>query len=328
MHPTRRTFVLSSLAGLTALSATLAPQPASAGDWPARTVRVVVPVPPGGSLDTLARTVAKGLTDKLGQTVVVENLPGAGSNIAFSHVARATPDGYTLLLGWDSLIINPSLYPSVPYTLGQFTPITLAITSPQVLLVGPKLPVKDLAGLLDAARAAPGRITVANAGNGSPGHLAGTLLETRADVKFTHVPYKGGAPAVADLLAGHVDALFVTLPAALQHVKAGRLTALAVSSARRSTGASQIATVAEAGVADYDLNSWQGFFAPTGTPAEVVNKLSAAIVEVLRDPATQAQLVAQGFEIVGSTPEALARELDVLAPKWAQLVKNSGARIE
>jgi tripartite-type tricarboxylate transporter receptor subunit TctC len=325
MQTPRRNFLLASLAG-TAFA--VAPRLAAASPWPATTVRIVVPVSPGGSLDTLARTVAKELTARLGQSVLVENVPGAGSNIAFAQVAKAPPDGYTLLLGWDSLIINPSLYPSVPYTLEQFAPITLAITSPQVLLVGTKLPLKNLTAFIDAARAAPGRITLANAGNGSPGHLAGTLLETQAKLKFAHVPYKGGAPAVTDLLAGHVDALFVTLPAALQHVKSGRLKALGVSATTRSTGAPEVPTFAEAGLPGYDLNSWQGFFAPAGTPADVVATLSKAIVASLNESAVKAQLVAQGFEIVGSTPEALARELAVLTPKWAQLVKDSGARID
>jgi tripartite-type tricarboxylate transporter receptor subunit TctC len=325
MQSPRRHFLVASLASAVAV---VTPRFAAASNWPTKPVRIIVPVAPGGSLDTLARTVAKDLTTRLGQSVLVENVPGAGSNIAFAHVAKAQPDGYTLLLGWDSLIINPSLYPSVPYTLSQFAPITLAITSPQVLLVGTKLPAKNLAEFLEAVRAAPGRITLANAGNGSPGHLAGTLLETQAKVKFAHVPYKGGAPAVSDLLAGHVDALFVTLPAALQHVKSGRLKALGVSSATRVTGANEVPTLAEAGLPGYELNSWQGFFAPAGTPADVIATLSKGIVAVLNDSATKAQLVAQGFEIVGSTPDALARELAVLTPRWAQLVKDSGARVE
>jgi tripartite-type tricarboxylate transporter receptor subunit TctC len=324
----RRAWLKAVWAVTAATAASAAPRLAQANNWPTKPVRIVVPVAPGGSLDTLARTVAKELTARLGQAVLVENLPGAGSNIAFGHVAKAAPDGYTLLLGWDSLVINPSLYPNVPYTLAQFAPITLAITSPQVLLVGTRLPAKTLAEFLDIARTAPARVTLANAGNGSPGHLAGTLLETRGRVRFTNVPYQGGGPAVNDLLAGHVDALFVTLPAALQHVKSGRLRALGVSSATRSTGAPEVPTLAEAGLPGYELNSWQGFLAPAGTAAEVIATLSKTIVEVLRDPAIKAQLVAQGFEIVGSTPEALARELVVQTPRWAQLVKDSGARIE
>lgn len=297
-------------------------------DWPTKPLRIVVPVSPGGSLDTLARTIAKELQPRLQQSVVVDNVPGAGSNIAFGQVAKAQPDGYTLLLGWDSLIINPSLYNAVPYTLQQFSPITLAITSPQVLLVGSKLPVKDLREFIDAARKADGKLTLANAGSGSPGHLAGTLLETQAKVKFTNIPYKGGAPAVADLLAGHVDALIVTLPAALQHVRSGKLKALGVTSTRRTTGAADIPTLAEAGLPGYELNSWQGFFTPTGTPNDIVKRLNKEIVEVLRDRGIREQLVSQGFEIVGSSPEELAKELSVLTPRWAKLVQDSGAKVD
>jgi tripartite-type tricarboxylate transporter receptor subunit TctC len=208
----QRRNILGTLFGLGLLGLPLASL-AQTG-WPVKPARIIVPVPPGGSLDILARTIAKDLGPKLHQSVVVENMAGGGSNIAFGHVAKAQPDGYTLLLGWDSLIINPSLYSSVPYTLQQYAPITLAITSPQVLLVGSKLPVKNVKEFIEAAKKAPGALTLANAGSGSPGHLAGTLLESHAGVKFIHVPYKGGAPAVSDLVAGHLDALIVTLPAA------------------------------------------------------------------------------------------------------------------
>ncbi len=296
--------------------------------WPTKPIKIVVPVPAGASLDSLARTIGKGISEKLGQAVVVENMAGGGSNIAFAYVAKAAPDGYTLLLGWDSLVINPALYSNPPYKLEQFAPITMAITAPQVLLVGPKLPVKNLRSLIEFARLNPGKITLANAGSGSPGHLAGALLESMADIKFTNVPYKGGAPGVADLLAGHVDAMFVTLPAALQYVKAGKLTALGVSPIKRSTGAPNIPTIAEAGVAGYDLNSWQGVLAPAGTPTAIINKLNKEIVATLKQPAVKDQLTSQGFEIVASSPEYLAKQLAIQAPKWAKLVKESGAKVD
>lgn len=322
----RRRFLLGSLGFAGTLGFSL---PAAAiAAWPTKPVRIVVPVAPGGSLDTLARTIAHGLGPKLNQTIVVENMPGAGSNIAFGHVAKAQPDGYTLLLGWDSLLINPSLYSSVPYSLEQFAPITLAITSPQILLVGAKLPVKNVKEFIEAARKRPASLTMANAGNGSPGHLAAGLLEAHTATKFINVPYKGGAPAVADLLAGHVDALVVTLPAALQHVRSGRLKALAVTSARRSTGAPEIVTMDEAGIAGYELNSWQGFFAPAGTPHEVIERLNISIVEVLQERAIKNQLIDQGFEVVASSSDALAKELATLAPRWAKLVRDTGAKVD
>ena len=295
-------------------------------DWPTKAIHIVVPVAPGGSIDMLTRTLAKPLALDLGQSIIVENIAGGGGNIAFGQVARAKPDGYTLLMGWDALLINPALYSVVPYQVNQYAPVTLAITSPQVLVVGPKLPVKSLKEFLDAARRLPGALSLANAGNGSPGHLAGTLLETEAKIKLTHVPYKGGGPAIADLLAGHIDAVIVTLPAALQHIKSGRLVALGVSSASRSTAVPSVPTIAEAGVPGYEVNSWQGLFAPAGTAPAVIQKLHKSMTNALREPSVKAQLETQGYEIVASTPEALQQQVDVLTPKWAEIVKMSGAK--
>lgn len=326
MKITRRKLLISlaTIAGASIVPSGVYSQP----NWPIKPIKIIVPVPAGASLDTLARTIASGLSEKLDQSFVVQNMAGGGSNIAFGYVAKSEPDGYTLLLGWDSLLINPSLYRNVPYEIKQFAPITLAITAPQVLLVGSKLPVKNLKEFIEVARAQPEKIMLANAGSGSPGHLAAALLESAAGVKFTNVPYKGGAPGVADLLAGHVDAMFVTLPAALQHVQSGKLTALGVSSAVRSTGAPQIPTIAEAGLSGYDLNSWQGLLAPTGTPSEVIHLVNKETVAVLNDPAVKNKLVAQGFEIIASSPDYLADQLVTQAPKWARLVKESGAKIE
>ncbi len=295
-------------------------------DWPAKAIHIVVPVAPGGSIDMLTRTLAKPLALDLGQSIIVENIAGGGGNIAFGQVARAKPDGYTLLMGWDAMLINPALYPVVPFQMNQYAPVTLAITSPQVLVVGPKLSVKSLKEFLDAARRLSGALSLANAGNGSPGHLAGTLLETEAKIKLTHVPYKGGGPAVADLLAGHVDALMVTLPAALQHIKSGRLVALGMSSASRSTAVPSIPTIAEAGVPGYEVNSWQGLFAPAGTTPDIIQKLHKSVTSALREPSVRAQLEGQGYEIVASTPDALQQQLNVLIPKWAEIVKMSGAK--
>jgi tripartite-type tricarboxylate transporter receptor subunit TctC len=212
--------------------------------------------------------------------------------------------------------------------LEQFAPITLAITSPHVVLVGPRLPVKTVKELVNAARKAPDRLTLVNAENGSPGHLAAGLLQPHTGTKFIHVPYKGGAPALADLLAGHLDALIVTLPAALQHVRAGKLTALAVTSARRSTGAPEIPTMDEAGITGYELNSWQGFFAPAGTAEEIITRVNSGIIEVLRDRPIQDQLVDQGFDVAASSPDTLANELARSAPRWSRLVRETGAKVD
>jgi tripartite-type tricarboxylate transporter receptor subunit TctC len=320
---------LKSLALIGLATAALATSPlALAQSWPTKPIRILVPVPPGGSLDLLARTIAKDLSPALGQQVLVENHAGAGGNIAFGQVASATPDGHTLLLGWDSLSINTALYSSVPYKLNQYAPITLAITSPQVLVINPKVPAANLEELLALARRKPGVLSLASPGNGSPGHLAGTLLETLTGVDFVHIPYKGGGPAIADLIAGHLDAAIVTLPAALQHVRAGRLKALGVSSRTRSAGAPEIPTIAEAGVRQYDLNSWQGFFAPAGTPEAVIGRLNREITGILKSAAVRSLLESQGFDIVASTPEVLAQELVQGTPRWVHLVRSSGARLD
>jgi tripartite-type tricarboxylate transporter receptor subunit TctC len=296
--------------------------------WPTKPVRIVVPVSPGGSLDILARTLARELTPVLGQPVVVENVPGAGGNIAFAQVANAAPDGHTILHGWDPLAINTSLYASVPYKLEQFAPITLAITSPQLLVVNPKVAAANLEELLALARRKPATLSLASPGNGSPGHLAGTLLESLTGADFVHIPYKGGGPAMADLVAGHLDAAIVTLPAALQQVRSGRVKAIGVSSRTRSAGAPEIPTLAESGLKQYELNSWQGFLAPAGTPEAVIARLHREITQILTSREVKSQLEAQGFDIVASTPEVLAQELLQGTPRWTQLVRRSGARID
>ena len=323
MNRCRRFFIALAVAVCGSVPAAFAQQP-----WPSKPVRIIVPVPPGGSLDLLARTLSKELAPVLGQQVVIENVPGAGGNIAFGQVANASPDGHTLLHGWDPLSINTALYSSVPYKLAQFAPITLAITSPQVLVIHPKLEAGSVDEFIALARRKPGVLSLASPGNGSPGHLASTLLGTLTGAEFVHIPYKGGGPALADLIAGHVDAAIVTLPAALQHVRSGRLRALGVSSARRAAGAPEIPTIAEAGVRGYELNSWQGFFAPAGTPPAIIQRLNAEIVRVLNNHEIRDQLVAQGFDIVGSAPEGLAREIAEGTPRWAQLVKSSGAKVD
>ncbi len=297
--------------------------------FPVRPIRLILPVAPGGSLDILARTLSKELTPRLGQPVLVENHAGAGGNIAFGLAAQSAADGYVVLHGWDSLVINPALYGSVPYRLNQFAPVTLAVTSPQVLVTNPaRQPAVDFAEFASLARQRPRQLTVASAGAGSPGHLALSLLERQAGLELVHVPYKGGGPAVADLLAGHVDALFVTLPPALPHIRSGKLRALGVSSVRRSAGAPQIPTLAESGVRGVELESWQGFLVPQGTPGDAIGRLNREIVAVLQLPEVRANLVNQGFEVVAGGPDAMAGELAVGGPRWGALVKASGARVD
>lgn len=293
-----------------------------------RTARIIVPVAAGSSLDTLARAVAKPVADALGRPMVVENHPGAGGNIAYALAASAAPDGNTILAGWDSLSINTALYSNVPYKLSQFAPLTLAVRVPQVLVIHPRLRIDTAEDLVRMARARPAGINVGSPGSGTPGHLAGTLLEAAAGIALTHVPYRGGAPAVSDLLAGHLEVAIVSVPTALPHVRTGRLKALAVTTARRATVLPDTPTLGESGFKRYDLHAWQGFFVPAETPRGVVNRLQMELIYALRQPELRAALEAQGFDVVAEPSEALARELRVGTPRWAALVRASGARVD
>ena len=333
MAETRRS-VLFLAAGAAAASAKPAPagpgappDPAAgkAEAWPRRTVRLVVPVSPGGSVDALARLLARPLGDALGQSVVVENHPGAGGNLAFELVAKAAPDGHTLLVGWDSLAINPALYGRVPYDpLRDFVPVVQTVRAAQALVVRPDLPADDLAGFL--ALSGRRRLSLGSPGNGSIGHLASELLRSRAGGEWIHVPYRGGGPASADLLAGHLDALFLTLAAVIEHVRAGRMRAMAVTTAARAPALPEVPTVAEAIGGGFDLVSWQGLLAPRGTDPAFVARMNAEVNRALADPALSARLAAQALEPVGGPPEALAGLLRADVARWPALVRAAGAR--
>ncbi|WP_137181033.1 tripartite tricarboxylate transporter substrate binding protein [Roseomonas sp. AR75] len=317
-----------SLLGL--LGAAALPRPALAQPaWPDRPVRIVIPVAPGGSLDILGRTFARAITPALGQPVVAENHPGAGSNLAFELVARARPDGHTLLVGSDPLAINPSLYRRIGYDpVRDFAPIAELVRAPQVLVVNPRHAATDLASFIAAARAADGRMTMASQGNGSIGHLAGAVLTQRTGVRFTHVPYRGGGPAVIDVVAGHVEALLVTLPAAIEHIRGGRLKALAVTSLARNPALPEVPTVAEQGLPGFDVVTWQGILAPAGTPEPVVRRLNAALLAALREPEVADGLARQGFELRGGTPEEFAALVRAEAARWPAIVQLAGATLD
>jgi tripartite-type tricarboxylate transporter receptor subunit TctC len=297
--------------------------------WPDRPLRVIIPVAPGGSLDILGRVFARQLTTSLGQPVVAENHPGAGSNLAFELVARARPDGLTLLVGSDPLTINPSLYRRVGFDpVRDFAPIAELVRAPQVLVVRNSLPAQDFAQFLALAQQAGGGMTLASQGNGSIGHLAGAVLTARTGIRFTHVPYRGGGPAVIDVVAGHVDALLVTLPAAIEHIRGGRLRALAVSSATRSQALPEVPTIAELGLAGFDVVTWQGILAPAGTPEPIIRRLNAALLEALRRPDVAEGLSSQGFDLTGSTPEAFAELVRDEAERWPGIVRTAGASVD
>ena len=303
---------------------------AAAADYPSRPIRLIVPFSAGGTSDFLARTIAERLGGRLGQTVVVDNKPGAGGNIGSAAVAQAEPDGYTLLLGTvGTHAINSSLYKKMPFdAVKDFAPVTLVAAVPNMLVVHPSLPVKSVAELVELAKAKPGKLNFASSGNGSSIHLSGELFKTLAGVDMTHVPYKGSGPAVADLLGGQVNMMFDNMPSSLPHVKAGKVRALAVTSAKRSPAMPDLSTMAEAGIKGYDASAWFGILAPAGTPPAVVDRLNAEIVKVLHLPEVADRLSQQGAVPTTSTPQEFAAYIRAETAKWAKVVKASGAQMD
>lgn len=319
----RRDFIAAASAA--ALSTTAWAQ----DTYPSRPVRLIVPFPPGGPTDIMGRTAAKAMGERLGQQFVVENKAGAGGNIGTDAVAKAAPDGYTVLFTLNSHTVNPAIYAKLPFdTQKDFEPVGLVASLPQLLAVNPQVPYNNVAELLAAAKAKPGELSYASVGVGSPGHLAGELLNLRAGVKTQHVPYRGGGPAVTDVMAGQVPLLWVSIPAAAQFVKTGKLKALAVSTVKRSAAFPDVPTVQEAGVADFEVDSWYAMFVPAKTPKPIIDKLNAALNTVLKEPEIKEKLLAQGSEAVGGPPEALAKAVATELPKWAKLAKDANIKAE
>jgi tripartite-type tricarboxylate transporter receptor subunit TctC len=300
-----------------------------AQQYPARPVRLIVPYPPGGGTDTLARVVSQKLSETLGQQVVMDNRPGAGANIGMELAARSAPDGYTLVLATISNAISASLYSRLNYDLVRdFAPVTLLATTPHLLAVHPSLPVGSVKDLIALAKARPGQLVYSSAGSGTPTHLAGELFDYMAGVNMTHVPYKGGGPSVVALLGGEVTASFATMPSVLPHVKSGKLRGVAVTTSRRSPSAPNLPTVAESGLPGFDMGSWYGLMAPAGTPAAVVSHLNAETIKVLKLADVKQRLDNSGFDALVSTPEEYAAYTRSEIDKWAKIVKASGARAE
>ncbi len=318
---------------LLALAATVAawssPLAAQAPAYPTRPVKIVVGFPAGGASDVVARAVGAKLSERLGQPVVVDNRPGAASNIGSEVVAKSAPDGYTVLLGTISLSINPSLYKNLPYDpLKDLTPVTQISSAPFLLVVNANVPIHSVAELIATARAAKDPLNYASAGNGSGAHLFMELFKSMANVPLTHIPYKGAAPAMTDVLGGQVPLTFDNIITTLPLVKAGKLRALAVSTKTRSVVAPDIPTLAEAGVPGFDATSWFGLFVPAGTPREIVDKLHVETVEALKDPRVREALLGVGSEPVGSTPAAFASFYRAELDKWAKVVRSAGVRID
>jgi tripartite-type tricarboxylate transporter receptor subunit TctC len=301
-----------------------------AQSYPAKPIRLVVPFPAGGTTDILARAVAQRLTDDWGQPVVVDNRPGAGGNIGTELVAKAAPDGYTLEMGTvGTHAINASLYAKLPYDpVKDFAPVILVAGVPNVLVVNPAVPATTLQELIAYAKANPGKLNFASPGNGTSGHLCGELFKVMAGVQMAHVPYKGSAPALHDLIGGQVQLMFDNLPSALPQIKAGKLRALAVTSTTRAPALPDVPTLAEAGVPGYAAASWFGLFAPAGTPPAVVAKVNTAVAHWLASPEAKEKLLAAGADPAGGSPEDFARHVAAEATKWAKVVRESGAKVD
>ena len=316
---------------LAATLAILAPHAARAADaYPAKPVRFVVAFPPGGGTDIIARAIAQKLAERIAQQVVVDNRPGAGGNIGTDIVAKSAPDGYTMLMGSAGpLAINASLFGKMPFDpIKDLAPVTLAASTPNVLVVHPSLRVATVKELIALAKARPGEINFASSGHGTPAHLAGELFNSMAGVKMVHVPYKGAAPALADLLGGQVQLMFSTMPPALPHVKDGKLRALAVTSAKRSPAAPDLPTLDEIALPGFEANTWHGVVVPAGTPATIVARLNREIVAILHLPDVVERFSSQGAEALGSTPEEFAAYIRSETLKWAKAVRDSGAKAE
>ena len=298
--------------------------------YPTRPIKLVVPFPPAGSTDLSARAMAGKLGERLGHPIVIENKPGAGGNIGADQVAKAAPDGYTLLVGTvGTHAINSSLYSKMPYDhLKDFAPVILLSTTPNVLVVYPGWPVQSVADVIRAAKAKPGEVTFASSGSGTSIHLSGELFKAMAGLEMTHVPYKGSGPMQIDLISGQVNMSFDNLSAAMAQIKAGKLRALAVTGGTRSPMLPEVPTVAEAGLPGYEATSWNAVFAPAGTPKEIVEKLAREIDAILKSPETRKFFAEQGGEVGGGTPAELAAFVRAESAKWSKVVKASGAKVD
>jgi tripartite-type tricarboxylate transporter receptor subunit TctC len=303
--------------------------PVAAQNYPTRAVRLVVPSSPGGGTDISARILAPQLTQFLGQQVVVENRPGAGTMIGGEAVARAAPDGYTLLMGISTLAINPAMYKKVPYdALKDLAPISQAVALSNVLVVHPSLPAKSVKEFVALVKPRPGQINFASAGVGTSPHLSMELFLVMTGLKMLHVPYKGSGPGVTDLIAGHVPVMMPNMLSAQPHIKSGRLRALGVTGSKRAPGAENIPTIAEAGVPGYEAVQWYGVLAPAATPRDIIVKLHTGVVRALQNPEVRQRLLNDGAEPVGSSPEEFAAYLRSETAKWAKVIQAAGIKPE
>ncbi len=319
----------SSAAICALLSAAICVPGFALAQYPARPVRFVVPYPAGGPLDTVARLLGAKVAESTKQPVVVDNKPGAGGNIGADIVAKSPPDGYTILMGAVAThAINPTLYAAIPYDpVRDFAPVTQVASTPNVLVVNPSVPATNVREFIAYAKANPGKLNFGSGSTGSAGHLAGELFKSMAGVEMTHVPYKGAAPAMQDLMGGQIQLMFDNLASSLGQVKAGRVRALAVTTAKRSALAPDLPAIAESGL-DFDISTWFGVFAPAGTPKEALDRLHTQFTRALAAPDVREKMLALGAEPVGNKPEEFAAYIRAERDKYARVIKASGARAD
>jgi tripartite-type tricarboxylate transporter receptor subunit TctC len=301
-----------------------------AQSYPAKAIRFIVPFPPGGSADILARAIGQKAGEGLGQSLVVENRPGAGTAIGAEALAKSPADGYAVMIGTvSSHAINPALNPKLSYDpVKDFTPISLVASIPFAMIVHPSVPAKSVREFISLAKSKPGSLNYSSAGNGTSNHLAGELLKSMAGIEIVHIPYKGSAPALNDLVAGQVSMMFDLVLTAAPHVKSGAVRGLAVTGAKRSAALPDLPTVAESGIAGYEVSAWFGIFAPAGVPQPVTQRLNAEFVKALQQPDLRQRLASQGAEPLTSTPDEFTAYLRSEIAKWTKVVKDSGMKVD
>ncbi|QNN57090.1 tripartite tricarboxylate transporter substrate binding protein [Diaphorobacter ruginosibacter] len=325
----RRSATRLALAAAALSAFAAAPAAFASGDYPNKPIRLVVPYPPGGPTDIVARVVAQKLQEQLGQSIIVDNKPGAGANLGAEQVARSTPDGYTLMVATTAHAINPSLFSKLNYSITKdFTPISQLTSGPLVIVATPTLQASNVKELIALAKSRPGGLNYASSGNGQSTHLSAELFSAMAGVKMNHVPYKGSAPALTDVMSGQADLMFDTMLSSMPFVKGGKLKAIAVTSSERSPSAPDIPTIAEAGLPGYEAIAWNGMLAPAGTPKEVIDRLNAALRTVLQSPDVKQRFDGQGFAAKWDTPSAFGSFLNAEVEKWGKVVKTSGAKVD
>ena len=324
LQPTKRTLMRATAGALLLLAAPLS----MAQAWPGRPIRLVVPFPPGGLIDNMARLVGNRLVQELGQPVVIDNKPGAGGNVGAAEAARAPADGYTLLMASPALTISPAVYKNLPYQPSQLAPVALLGRVPNVLLVNPASGIGKVQDLVGRAKAKPGQLNYASNGNGTSLHLSAELFKRRSETFITHVPYRGSAAAITALLSGEVDMMFDNLPSAIGQIQAGKLRALAVTTKKRSPSAPDVPTMEESGVAPFDVTSWFGLLAPKGTPPEIVARLNKVMNDAFDKPNIQQSYAKLGAMAEKNSPQDFSRFILDEVNSWAPVVKASGAQVD